>query len=68
MALLNDGDVIFRVQLLLDIVHKAATAGPGYAKWAQLAQDELHDIYLSLNLTEAPTIELELPLEAHDNG
>lgn len=67
MALLNDSDVIFRVQLLLDIVHKSATAGPGYVKWAQLAQDELHDIYLSLSSAETP--EPELPLkESHDNG
>ena len=67
MALLNDGDVIFRVQLLLDIVHKSASAGPAYAKWAQLAQDELHDIYLSL--APAPASEPELPLEeTHDNG
>lgn len=63
MALLNDGDIIFRVQLLLDIVHKSSSGGPAYGKWAQAAQEELDDIWQTIN----GVAELELPLEDHDH-
>jgi hypothetical protein len=37
----NDGDVITKVWMLLDIIHKATSAGPAYQKWSLHAQDEL---------------------------
>ena len=61
----NDGDIITKVWMLLDIIHKASAAGPGYARWAQLAQDELGNIWANT----PPAQEPELPLEeTHDNG
>lgn len=61
----NDGDVITKVWMLLDIIHKAATAGPAYAKWAQMAQDELGATFQTFTAADP-----ELPLtdeEHHDD-
>ena len=61
----NDGDVITKVWMLLDIIHKASTAGPAYAKWAQLAQDELNATLETFAAAPEPEFPLE---ETHDNG
>ncbi len=47
--MLNDSDVITRVWMLFDIIHKAASAGPTYTKWAQAAADALDKIELEFN-------------------
>ena len=62
--MLNDGDITTKVWMLLDIIHKAATAGPGYSKWAQLAQDELGNIWTNTPPAEEP----ELPLKEEDTN
>ena len=61
--MMNDGDVITKVWMLLDIIHKASAAGPAYAKWAQAAQKELentHEFFSEPQLpldTTAPEME-----------
>ncbi len=62
----NDGDIITKVWMLLNIVHKASTAGPQYAKWAQVALDELNSTYQTLTPAPAePELPLEPPAEEH---
>ena len=53
----NDGDVITKVWMLLDIIHKASAAGPAYSKWARLASEALDQT------EEHFEIHPELPLE-----
>ena len=62
--MMNDGDVVTKVWMLLDIIHKAASAGPAFAKWAKMAQDEL-DRTESF-LSEAPAEQEELPLNPQE--
>ena len=61
----TDGDVITKVWMLLDIVHKASSAGPAYTKWADTARAELDNTYTTYNTPE-PTPEPELPLTPED--
>ena len=56
--MLSDGDVITKVWMLLDIIHKATSAGPAFAKWAQMAREELENTHSFLSQAEP-----ELPLE-----
>ena len=59
----SDGDVITKVWMLLDIVHKAATAGPAYSRWALEAQDELGRTYAELSTPTEPELPLEEPTD-----
>jgi len=54
----SDGDVITKVWMLLDIVHKASSAGPAFAKWAEAARAELDATHATFTDPEP-----ELPLE-----
>ena len=58
----TDGDVITKVWMLLDIVHKASTAGPAYAHWVTEAQIELGKVVQDFNAAN-PKPEPELPLD-----
>jgi len=61
--MLNDGDVLTKIWMLFDIVHKASTAGPAFTRWADLARAELDNIW-----NNTPTDDPELPLEEPTNG
>ncbi len=52
--MMNDGDVITKVWMLLDIIHKASSAGPAYAKWAMMAREELENTRDFLSQAEPP--------------
>ena len=57
--MLEDNDTVHRVWMLLDIIHKATSAGPAYLVWATAATSELNRIRTDLTIPEP---EPELPL------
>ena len=65
----NDGDMITKVWMLLDIIHKAASGGPALARWADAAREELDTTHSALKeagfepVAEVPPAEPELPFD-----
>lgn len=54
------------VSNLLSVIHQASTAGPKFAKWARLAEEELEGLFPAVRVVDAPMPERELEDKASE--